>query len=297
MKRFASFFLNAAVAICVCCFLSSCHHGQESERPAFNDTLVILHTDDVHSQVEPYSNNLGGALRRMGFVEDVRKKYVNVLMFDAGDFSQGSSYYKVFKGRCDVELMNKMGYAAATLGNHEFDSGAKYLADTLLAAAKFPVVLSNYQFDEGFVLNERNIKPYLILDTCGLRIGVFGLLVDLQGLTACSELFETPGMHYQSAYDVASRVSTELKEKHHCDYVICLSHLGYKPNEAHPKDVDGEIAQLPNVDLVIGGHDHASRANNRSADGTYYVMNKNQGVEIGMFKLPFERKSKVFGKR
>lgn len=253
------------------------------------DTLVILHTDDVHSQVEPKkSDDKGGAKRRMGAIEQVRAKYDNVLLLDAGDFTQGSSYYCVFKGRTDVELMNKMGYAAATLGNHEFDLGAEFLADSIIPLADFPIVLANYKFDKGFALSKKNVPPYVILDTMGLRIGIFGLLVDLQGLTAHSEIFDKPGMHYQNPVEVARKLSAKLKKQKKCDLVICLSHLGWRTETgSHPDELDGSIADLPFVDLVIGGHNHDSRPNSHSKDGTFFVQNKNQGVEIGIFKIPF----------
>lgn len=253
------------------------------------DTLVILHTDDVHSQVEPKkSDDKGGAKRRMGAIEQVRAKYDNVLLLDAGDFTQGSSYYCVFKGRTDVELMNRMGYAAATLGNHEFDLGAEFLADSIIPLADFPIVLANYKFDKGFALSKKNVPPYVILDTMGLRIGIFGLLVDLQGLTAHSEIFDKPGMHYQNPVEVARKLSAKLKKQKKCDLVICLSHLGWRTETgSHPDELDGSIADLPFVDLVIGGHNHDSRPNSHSKDGTFFVQNKNQGVEIGIFKIPF----------
>ena len=253
------------------------------------DTLVILHTDDVHSQVEPKkSDDKGGAKRRMGAIEQVRAKYDNVLLLDAGDFTQGSSYYCVFKGRTDVELMNRMGYAAATLGNHEFDLGAEFLADSIIPLADFPIVLANYKFDKGFALSKKNVPPYVILDTMGLRIGIFGLLVDLQGLTAHSEIFDKPGMHYQNPVEVARKLSAKLKKQKKCDLVICLSHLGWRTETgSHPDELDGNIADLPFVDLVIGGHNHDSRPNSHSKDGTFFVQNKNQGVEIGIFKIPF----------
>lgn len=253
------------------------------------DTLVILHTDDVHSQVEPKKNDdKGGAKRRMGAIEQVRAKYDNVLLLDAGDFTQGSSYYCVFKGRTDVELMNRMGYAAATLGNHEFDLGAEFLADSIIPLADFPIVLANYKFDKGFALSKKNVPPYVILDTMGLRIGIFGLLVDLQGLTAHSEIFDKPGMHYQNPVEVARKLSAQLKKQKKCDLVICLSHLGWRTETgSHPDELDENIADLPFVDLVIGGHNHDSRPNSHSKDGTFFVQNKNQGVEIGIFKIPF----------
>ena len=253
------------------------------------DTLVILHTDDVHSQVEPKkSDDKGGAKRRMGAIEQVRAKYDNVLLLDAGDFTQGSSYYCVFKGRTDVELMNRMGYAAATLGNHEFDLGAEFLADSIIPLADFPIVLANYKFDKGFALSKKNVPPYVILDTMGLRIGIFGLLVDLQGLTAHSEIFDKPGMHYQNPVEVARKLSAQLKKQKKCDLVICLSHLGWRTETgSHPDELDGSIADLPFVDLVIGGHNHDSRPNSHIKDGTFFVQNKNQGVEIGIFKIPF----------
>ena len=115
--------------------------------------LVILHTNDTHSTIQPVSAQLpdtmkagrGGALRRIAMLKEERAKDPDLLLFDSGDFSQGSAYYTMFKGDVEVGLMNRMGYDAVTIGNHEFDFGLENMA-RLFRMATFPVVCTNYDF-------------------------------------------------------------------------------------------------------------------------------------------------------
>ena len=149
--------------------------------------LVILHTNDTHSTIMPLNANLadkevagrGGFIRRLDFLRQQRLQNPDLLYFDSGDFSQGSSYYTMFKGDVEIGLMNKMGIDAATIGNHEFDFGVENMA-RLFKMANFPVVCANYDF-AGTPL-EGVVKPYVILKRKGVRIGVFGLSPELDGL-------------------------------------------------------------------------------------------------------------------
>lgn len=218
--------------------------------------LVILHTNDTHSTIMPMSHQLpdtmkadrGGYLRRIAMVKEERSKNPDLLLFDSGDFSQGSAYYTMFKGDVEVELMNQMGYDAATIGNHEFDFGLENMA-RLFREAKFPIVCANYDFTgtccEGLV------KPYIILKRNGLKIGVFGLSPKMAGLVAAKNC---EGVKYYIPGQVALETATMLKRKKKCDIVICISHLGWETGEAD--DDRDMISHSRDIDLVLGGHTH-----------------------------------------
>lgn len=218
--------------------------------------LVILHTNDTHSTIMPLSHQLpdtmkadrGGYLRRVAMIKEERSKHPDLLLFDSGDFSQGSAYYTMFKGDVEVELMNQMDYDAATIGNHEFDFGLENMA-RLFRQAKFPIVCANYDFTgtccEGLV------KPYIILKRNGLKIGVFGLSPKMEGLVAAKN-FE--GIKYYNPGQVALETATMLKRQKKCDIVICISHLGWETGE--PDDDKDMISHSRDIDLVLGGHTH-----------------------------------------
>lgn len=217
--------------------------------------LLILHTNDTHSTVMPLNKNLadktkadrGGFLRREVMVADERQKDPELLLFDSGDFSQGSAYYSLYKGDVEVELMNRMGYDAATIGNHEFDFGMDNMA-RLFRMAKFPIVCANYDFTgtpcEGLV------KPYVVLKRKGVRIGVFGLAPMLEGLVSPHNC---TGVKYLDPGETARRMVDVLRKKEKVDVVVCLSHLGW---DSTPQS-DGEMLRAASgIDLVLGGHSH-----------------------------------------
>ena len=212
--------------------------------------LVIMHTNDTHSQIDPYSYkkdiNVGGFLRREVAIREVRAENPYTLLLDAGDFSQGTPYFNIFKGYIEVRLMNAMGYDAATLGNHEFDNGCAALA-ARLKTANFPVVCANYQFANKKL--SKVIKPYTIIERAGHRIGIFGLGVNLNGYIAPQIAREVT---YLDPVETARKMVAELRAKN-CDLIICLSHLGLDTNS----DNDYLMAlQVPEIDVIIGGHSH-----------------------------------------
>jgi len=218
--------------------------------------LIILHTNDTHSTIMPVSTNLpdtmkagrGGFLRRIAMLKEERAKHPDLLYFDSGDFSQGSAYYTMFKGDVEVGLMNLMGIDAATIGNHEFDFGLDNMA-RLFRMANFPIVCANYDFTgtpcEGLV------KPYIIINRNGLKIGVFGLAPKMKGLVADKNF---AGVKYLDPAEVAIKTATMLKRKMKCDMVICISHLGW--HAGRDQDDNYMIPRSRNIDLVLGGHTH-----------------------------------------
>ncbi len=217
--------------------------------------ITILHTNDTHSRIEPFPSNdkkypgLGGFARRTALIKDIRKKEENVLLFDAGDIFQGSPYFNYYGGELEIKLMNEMGYDAATIGNHEFDNGLSGLLKRI-PEAKFPFISSNYDFSST-ILNGKT-KPYDILIKDGIKIGVFGLGIELKGLVDSKNYESTVCLN---PYEKAAEYAHLLKKEKKCDLVICLSHLGYSSNDKSPCDYE-MAKQSKNIDLIIGGHSH-----------------------------------------
>jgi 5'-nucleotidase len=217
--------------------------------------LVILHTNDTHSTIMPVNPNIddkeiagrGGYLRRVNMLKEQRQLHPDLMLFDSGDFSQGSGYYTLFKGEVEVGLMNEMGYDAVTIGNHEFDFGLDNLA-RIFRMANFPIVCSNYDCT-GTVLQDL-VKPYITLVRNGVKIGVFALSPALKGLVFDENC---RGITYLDPAETAQKYIDILRKREKCDVVICLSHLGWKesdyPDEMFIKEVEG-------CDLVLGGHTH-----------------------------------------
>ena len=220
-------------------------------------TLEILHTNDTHSTILPLNANLadtlvagrGGYLRRIAMLGEERAKQPDLLLFDSGDFSQGSPFYTIYKGDVEVKLMNRMHYDAATIGNHEFDFGLENMA-RLFRMADFPIVCANYDFTGTPV--EGTVKPYVILKRKGLRIGVFGICPKMEGLV---DEAKCRGVKYLDPVKTALETATLLKEKKKCDVVICLSHMGWKDEDYAVYDRH-LIAGSRYIDLVLGGHTH-----------------------------------------
>ena len=255
--------------------------------------LVILHTNDTHSQVEPTDKStlktadMGGYARRMGLISQIREQEKNVLLVDAGDYSQGTPYFNFFNGRIEIDAMNRMKYDAGTLGNHEFDNGIDTLA-VVLKNAQFPMVSSNYQLDKTSLFPI--VKKYVVLEKAGLRIGIMALDVNPESL-----IFEKNyrGLVYQDPIEKANEISALLKKKEKCDVIICLSHLG---SDGKKKEVnDFEIARKTRyIDVIIGGHSHTLITNTtvKNAAGKPMVIAQigKSGLYLGRVELELEKK-------
>ena len=219
--------------------------------------ITILHTNDTHSHIDPFpvdhpkNPNMGGAARRAAIIESIRKEEKNVLLLDAGDIFQGTPYFNYYGGELEFKLMSMMQYDLATMGNHDFDNGIEgFYAQ--LPHAKFDFVSANYDF-KNTILNDI-VKPYKIIIKDGIKIGIFGLGVQLDGLVDKKLYKETV---YNNPIEVAQDMSRILKEEKKCDLVICLSHLGFKYKDEPEKPSDVILAQkTKNIDLIIGGHTH-----------------------------------------
>ena len=255
--------------------------------------LVILHTNDTHSCIMPLNPNLadtalagrGGFLRRMALIEDERAKTPGLLLIDSGDFSQGSPYYNFYKGEVEVELMNRMGYDVATIGNHEFDFGLENMA-RIFRMAKFPIVCANYDFTGTPV--EGLVKPYTIIKRNGLKIGVFGLSPQPKGLVDTTKFV---GVKYLDPVETARRMAALLKTKKKCDVVICVSHLGWEDEELTDQML---VLATRDIDIVLGGHSHTYMKTLRyvkNVDGKDVPVDQNgkHGIWIGRIVLDLEK--------
>ena len=258
--------------------------------------LEILHTNDTHSCIFPLNPNLadtavagrGGFLRRLKMIKTERKRNPQLLLIDSGDFSQGSPYYTLFKGDVEVEFMNRMGYDAVTIGNHEFDFGLDNMA-RIFRMAKFPIVCANYDFSGTVV--EGLVKPYVILKRNGLKIGIFGVSPALEGLV---DLEKCNNVKYLDPVEKANETAFLLKHKKKCDVVICVSHLGWM-NTTETGD-QWLIAQSKDIDLVLGGHSHTSFEQMRyvkNAEGRTIGVDQNgkNAIYVGRIMLSFDKKS------
>ena len=252
------------------------------------DHLTILHTNDTHSQIEPKANNQGGYARRMGLIAQERQKDPNLLLLDAGDFCQGTPYFNFFHGRVELDAMNRMGYDAATLGNHEFDNGLDTLA-AVLKTARFPIVCANYDFT-GTAM-EGVVKPYTIIRRAGLKIGIFGLGCDPKGLISDKNFLPAVYLH---PYAVAQEMADELRAKG-CDIVICLSHLGTEAKVGDSVCDVEMVGQTRGIDVVIGGHTHQLydhlRVANLDGDSIPLCQMAKSGIYLGKIVLDLNSKN------
>lgn len=256
--------------------------------------LMILHTNDTHSCIMPLNTSLtdtmlagrGGFLRRVAMIKEERKKHPDLLLFDSGDFSQGSPYYTLFKGDVEIGLMNEMGYDASTVGNHEFDFGLENMA-RIFKKAKFPILCANYDFT-GTPL-EGIVKPYTIIKRNGVKIGIFGIDPEMDGLVIHKNY---EGVKYLDPVSSAEKIASLLKNKLKCDVVICISHLGWGL-----KGMDDQrmIAGSRNIDLVLGGHSHTyfeTLKYAKNLDGKEIPVDQNgkNAVFVGRLILNFDKK-------
>jgi 5'-nucleotidase len=226
-------------------------------QPGKDETLItILHTNDVHSQIDPLPANdrnagKGGVARRATLVKRIRAENPNTLLIDAGDAFQGTPYFNLYRGVVEYKAMTAIGYDIVTLGNHDFDNGIEALADAM-KYAKFEFVSANY--DVRGTAIENRVKPYVVREIGGVRVGVFGLGVKLEGLNP-PESFK--GLKYYDPVKVSLGAVRVLREKERCAMVICASHLGYYPTPKGDEVGDSQVAaQVDGIDFIASGHTH-----------------------------------------
>ena len=257
--------------------------------------LTILHTNDMHSQIFPFKSgkykDLGGMAERATLIKNLRKKNDNILLFDAGDIFQGTPYFNFFGGQIEFKLMSEMNYDAATLGNHDFDNGISGLNDKLIYA-KFSFINSNYDFSNT-ILNGK-IRKFKIFKKDQLKVGVFGLGVELDGLVQKKLYGDTI---YNDPIEVANKVSSKLKFDYGCDMIICLSHLGLEYKSEKVSDL--KVAKNSSyIDLIIGGHTHsflekAITVTNQINKKIVVSQAGYGGIKLGRLDFIFNKKNEI----
>lgn len=258
--------------------------------------IVILHTNDVHSHIDPFPDNdpkfagLGGVERRAALISKIRSQEKNVLLFDAGDIFQGTPYFNMYGGEIEMKLMSKMGYDASAIGNHDFDGGLENLAKQLQHAT-FPMICANYDFT-GTPM-EGKIVPYRIFEKEGVKIGVFGLGIELSGLVDSRLYGKTT---YSDPIVKAAEMSHLLRKEKKCDVVICLSHLGYKYENEKVSDVVLGKKSL-GIDVIIGAHTHTFLdkpviLKNREGKDVYITQVGWAGIRLGKITISTNKKTR-----
>lgn len=219
--------------------------------------LTILHTNDQHSRIEPFdasdarNANKGGFARRATLIQQIRSKENNVLLLDSGDIFQGTPYFNFYGGELEFKLMSMMGYDASTMGNHDFDNGLEGFLK-VLPNAKFPFITSNYDFSNTIL--DGKTEKYKIFNKNGIKVGIFGVGIELDGLVGKKQYKET---QYLDPVEIAQHYADFLKNDKKCDLVICLSHIGYDYRDEPNKISDKLLAaKTDNIDLILGGHTH-----------------------------------------
>ena len=258
--------------------------------------LTVMHTNDMHCHLDPFPADhaeypgKGGLVRIASMVNQCRKENPNMLLLDAGDMFQGTPYFNYFKGNLIVKVMSKMGYDAGTIGNHEFDNG---MGDILSAIknANFPLVSSNYDFTDTVLGG--HVKTQLILEKGGIKVGIYGLGIELAGLVGTLNYGKT---RYLDPLATALQMESVLKNEHKCDLVICLSHLGLSYENS--KISDKTLApQTKHTDLIVGGHTHSfldKPLTLKNAEGKPILVNQAgwAALETGKIEFLFDRVSK-----
>jgi len=253
--------------------------------------LVILHTNDTHSNIDPFPKNhskfpdKGGVSRRAKLVQTIREQEDHVLLLDAGDVFQGTPYFNKFKGVLEMKVMQEMGYDAMTLGNHDFDIGIEGFVNAKKHAT-FPIVNCNYNLDQTLLKDQ--VSTSIILKKAGRKIGITGVGIDLNGLVADSQ---TKGLVYNDPIAAVQREVDALRKKG-CDLVICLSHLGYE--YANDKVSDRVLAEnTSGIDIIIGGHTHTFLEKGvviQNKEGKSVVINQvgYGGLQLGRIEVEFD---------
>jgi 5'-nucleotidase len=259
--------------------------------------ITILHTNDTHSQIEPFkpnhprNPNQGGVARRATIIAQIRTENKNTLLLDAGDIFQGTPYFNYFGGALEFKLMSMLKYDVATIGNHDFDNSIDGLYKQL-PNAKFDFVSANYNF-ENTVL-DTHVKPYRIIVKEGIKIGIFGLGIELEGLVA-KKMYKETG--YLNPVEITQDITHQLKNEEKCDLIICLSHLGYYYKNNPDKISDLNLAKITkNIDLIIGGHTHTFLPKPtlvKNIDGKNILVNQvgAYGINLGRIDFYFDEQN------
>ncbi len=268
----------------------------EQDENAIVERITILHTNDVHSRIEPFpmdgsrNQGLGGVSQRATVINNIRKQESHVLLLDAGDIFQGTPYFNLYKGEPEIKAMSMLGYDASTMGNHDFDAGLQNFAYQLQHAT-FAIVNCNYNFAGSSM--ENKAKPYIVINKGKVKIGVTGVGIELNGLVPESL---SEGITYTDPVAALEKTTAIMKTKEGCDIIICLSHLGYKYGDNKISDVL-LAQQTSNIDIIIGGHTHTFMKNPevyKNLLGADVIVNQVgfAGIQLGRLDIEFLKNKK-----
>lgn len=258
------------------------------------ETLTILHTNDVHSRIDPFPETdpkfpgKGGIAKRLTLINQIRSTEKNVLLFDCGDIFQGTPYFNLFGGELEFKAMSKMAYDAATMGNHDFDNGIEGFVK-MLPHASFPFICSNYDFTNTLLAGQT--QKFKIFQKGNIKVGVIGLGIELKGLVPDKLYGKT---EYLDPVETANLYGKLLRKQYKCDLIICLSHLGFKYEEKKISDI--ELARKTSwIDVIIGGHTHTFLKEpviEKNAINKKVVINQTGwgGINLGTIKILFGKK-------
>lgn len=253
-------------------------------------SLTILYTNDTHARLDPFPENarqfagLGGIAERASLIKKIRYEQEYVLLLDAGDVFQGTPWFDVYGGSVDFELMTKMGYDAMAVGNHEFDRGPDGFAEAAKNAG-FPILAANY------LARDTPMNPFLqdqiVKEFDGYRVGIFGLGIKLNGVVDRSLSGDVRSF---DPVRTAERSVNSLRDFYNCDYIICLSHLGYG-QELGGIDDEMLAKTVPGIHLIIGGHTHTFldepvSVTNPAGNITRITQMGHSGVRLGRIDVP-----------
>ena len=237
--------LSLLLVLCLVLSLSCTAFAAGAEKPLDGKT-VILHSNDVHGAIDLYA-----AMAAMK--ADYEAQGAEVILADAGDYSQGTVYVSVNKGADAVTMMNATGYDVVTLGNHEFDYGYAQLAENM-KAAKFQVLCADVLGADGKTIYDANT----IIEKGGVKIGFFGLETPEAQTKANPKLIQglkfLAGADGKELYNCAAAQVADLKAKG-ADLVVCLAHLGV--DESSEPYTSYDLAKnVQGIDFIIDGHSH-----------------------------------------
>lgn len=288
-------FLSKSLKVSAGAFITGATGGLFSARPS--QTITILYTNDTHARLDPFPHNarqfagLGGIARRANVIKKIRQNQPNVLLLDAGDVFQGTPWFDVYGGEVDLKLMSEMKYDAMAVGNHEFDHELEGFAEAA-NAADFPILAANYNV-AGTPLNDV-VQRFITREIGGYKIGIFGLGIELDGVVDKSLYGD---VQYRDPVVWAEGIAKSLIQYQRCDFIICLSHLGYKYDNGRISDLD-LASKVKGIDLIIGGHTHTFldqpvAIKNPSGKNTYVTQMGHSGVRLGRIDLDISTGNEV----
>lgn len=253
------------------------------------DQLVILHTNDIHSQIDPNDKDMGGVVRRKVLIDSVRAVQPNVLLVDAGDAVQGTLFFNLFKGEVEHKVLEMLGYDMAIVGNHDFDNGVDELAANIANDTNVKWLTTNYDVSQS-ALNGL-FSPYNVVEYGGKKIAFIGINLQPKGMIAEGNY---DGVEYIDAFKAANSTAWHMKHNEGVDMVVAITHIGYD-GEPAPRDVSLAAAS-EDIDIIIGGHSHTrledgkdfTRVPNMKGEDVLVVQTGSRGVELGEITIDLD---------